>query len=349
MISRFLAAIVVIAAAIAATVLVWPQLFGLQNTWVIAQIVSLRGLGIAATAVLIVLLLILAAVRSLRPLMVSLALVGVLFVLANAGILALRGLDNGSETGEREAASTEGSITVLAWNTMGEVPGVESIAALTLETQADIVALPETTDVTATEVAIALREAGQPMWVVTSSFDLVAKARSTTLLISPNLGDYTVVSEPGSGPPGNTNVLPTVVAVPTNGEGPVIIGAHAVAPIEGQMANWRSDLGWLAERCASGNVIMAGDFNATIDNMAGHGIGEGTLGVCRDAAEQAGAAAIGTWHADWPQLLGAPIDHVFASPNWQVDSFRVVGNQDQAGSDHRPIVAVLSPRGEPTP
>ncbi len=346
MISRLLAAVVVIVAALAATVLAWPQLFGLQNTVGVAQIVSLRGLAIAATGVLIVMLLLLAAVRALRPLMISLVLVGVLFALANTGVLALRGINNGSEAVEREAASAEGSITVLAWNTMGEVPGVESIAALTLETQADIVALPETTDATATEVALALREAGHPMWVVTSSFDLVAKARSTTLLISPSLGDYTVESEPGSGPPGNTNVLPTVVAVPATGQGPVIIGAHAVAPIEGQMANWRSDLSWLAEQCASGNVIMAGDFNATIDNMAGLGVGNGTLGICRDAAEQAGAAGIGTWHADWPQLLGAPIDHVLASPNWRVDSFRVVGDEDQAGSDHRPIVAVLSPRGD---
>src|SRR5690606_27433133 len=139
----------------------------------------------------------LAFVRVLRPLMISLVLVGMLFAAANVAVLALRGIDNGTVAAEQEAASAEGRITVLAWNNLGDAPGMEAIAALALETKADIVALPETTDETATEVAIAMRDAGQPMWVVTSSFDLVAKARSTTLLISPELGDYTVISEPG--------------------------------------------------------------------------------------------------------------------------------------------------------
>ena len=35
--------------------------------------------------------------------------------------------------------------------------------------------------------------------------------------------------------------------------------------------------------------------------------------------------------------------HVLVTPGWQVDAFRVVGEVDGSGSDHRPVVATLSP------
>jgi endonuclease/exonuclease/phosphatase (EEP) superfamily protein YafD len=44
-----------------------------------------------------------------------------------------------------------------------------------------------------------------------------------------------------------------------------------------------------------------------------------------------------------PQVLGSPIDHVLATPDWRVEAFRVLDGYDDAGSDHRPIVATLSP------
>ena len=90
---------------------------------------------------------------------------------------------------------------------------------------------------------------------------------------------------------------------------------------------------------------MAGDFNATVDHFAGRGIDGGDLGRCRDAAVAGRAGGLGTWPTDLPELLGSPIDHVLATPGWQVDGFRVVGALDGAGSDHRPIVATLSPAG----
>jgi endonuclease/exonuclease/phosphatase (EEP) superfamily protein YafD len=183
------------------------------------------------------------------------------------------------------------------------------------------------------------------MWVHTVAFDEVAKARSTTILISPDLGDYEVVSAFVPGPPGNTNTLPSIVAEPVDGDGPRIVAVHAVAPIRWELRNWRSDLDWLAEQCAGENVIMAGDFNATVDHFAGRGTDGGDLGRCRDAAVEAGSGALGTWPTDLPELLGSPIDHVMATPDWRVDTFRVLGDQDDAGSDHRPVVATLSPTG----
>lgn len=323
-------------------VLGWPQLFGLQNTWVAAHAVSLRGVAVAGSALLVgVLLVLLVVIRPLRPVSGGLIVLLLLFGLGNAALLVSRGL--GDPAGTPSLAETTDAVTVLSWNTLGDEPGPAAIARLALDQDADVVTLPETTEATGEAIAKAMRAGGRPMWVHTLAFDQISKARSTTLLISPDLGDYSVSNEAGSGPPGNTNVLPTVVATPVDGAGPTIIAVHAVAPIRFEMSNWRSDLDWLAEQCAGENVIMAGDFNATVDHLSGRETSAGAvLGDCRDAGLSIGAGAVGTWPTFAPALLGSPIDHVLATANWQVQSMRVIESEDDAGSDHRPIVATLS-------
>jgi endonuclease/exonuclease/phosphatase (EEP) superfamily protein YafD len=339
MLPRILGWIVVIGTAAIAALLVWPQGFGLQNQWVAAHVVALRGVAAACGVAAAIVLALLAIPRATRRFGIAMAVVLALFAVGNVAVLAARGMAGS------DAAGDEASVTVLSWNTLGEVPDASTIAGLALDEGADVVVLPETTDPLGEDVAIAMREGGSPMWVHTLAFDDIAKARSTTILISPDLGDYEVISAEAPGPPGNTNTLPTVVADPVDGDGPRIVAVHAVAPIRWELRNWRSDLDWLAEQCAGENVIMAGDFNATVDHFAGRGTDGGDLGRCRDAAVDAGAGAIGTWPTDLPKLLGSPIDHVLATPGWQVDAFRVLGGYDDAGSDHRPVVATLSPAG----
>ncbi|MBC7441051.1 MAG: endonuclease/exonuclease/phosphatase family protein, partial [Ramlibacter sp.] len=339
---RLLTALPVLATAAVLAALGWPQLFGLQNTWVGAHAVSLRGLGAVAAVALAAVLLLFTGIRPLRRLLGALVVLLLLFGAGNAGVLIMRGV--GTRGAPAAAAETTDAVTVLSWNTLGDAPGAAAIAALALGQGADVVTLPETTEETGAAVAEAMKDGGRPMWVHTIAFDQISKARSTTLLISPDLGDYTVANAAGSGPPGNTNVLPTVVAVPADGTGPTIIAVHAVAPIRFEMSNWRSDLDWLATQCAGGNVIMAGDFNATVDHMSGREAATGAvLGRCRDAALATGTGAVGTWPAFAPTLLGAPIDHVLSTPNWRTQSMSVVETKDAAGSDHRPIVATLPP------
>ena len=339
MFPRILAWILVLGTVFVAAVLLWPQGFGLQNQWVAAHVVALRGAAAVLGAVAAVALAVMAIPRPTRTVGLALAVVMALFAAGNVAVIAARG------TGGSDVAGDASSVTVLSWNTLGEVPDAATIADLALEEGADVVVLPETTGPLGEEVAIAMRDGGSPMWVHTVAFDEVAKARSTTILISPDLGDYEVVSAVVPGPPGNTNTLPSIVAEPVDGDGPRIVAVHAVAPIRWELRNWRSDLDWLAEQCAGENVIMAGDFNATIDHFAGRGVDGGDLGRCRDAAVQAGAGGLGTWPTEVPELLGSPIDHVLATPGWEVDAFRVVGELDGAGSDHRPIVATLAPAG----
>ena len=353
MLSSFFRAVVVLATLAFLTVLAWPAIAGLQNAWVVAHAVSFRGLAVAvAIALLALLAIVLLLVRRLRATTALLMVLLVAFGAVNTGILLHRGLGSAAPVAAVAAEPADAAITVLSWNTLGDAPGAGAIADLAIAEEADVLTLPETTEETGVLIAEAMRAAGRPMWVHTVSFDLISKARSTTLLISPDLGDYTVTSAEGSGPPGNTNVLPTVIAAPADGAGPTIIAVHAVAPIRWEMANWRSDLDWLAAQCtgeATGadGVIMAGDFNATIDHFAGRGTSDGTvLGDCRDAAAVAGSGGVGTWPAWAPGLLGAPIDHVLATPDWQVERMSVIGTEDTAGSDHRPVVATLSPAAD---
>ncbi|MRX45396.1 endonuclease/exonuclease/phosphatase family protein [Agromyces kandeliae] len=339
MLPRILGWAIALGTTALAAALLWPQAFGLQNQWIAAHVVALRGIAAAGAGLLAAVLAIALLLGPGRRLMGAVLAILVLFALGNLGILAVRGLSGG------DVIAGADSVTVLSWNTLGEVPDASTIAGLALEQEADVVVLPETTESLGEEVAIAMREGGRPMWVHTQSFDEVAKARSTTILISPELGDYDVVNDPWPGPPGNTNTLPSVVAEPTNGDGPRIVAVHAVAPIRWELRNWRSDLDWLAEQCAGDDVIMAGDFNATVDHFAGRGVDGGDLGRCADAATAGGAGGIGTWPTSLPEILGSPIDHVLATPGWSVDSFRVLDALDDAGSDHRPIVATLSRAG----
>ena len=90
-------------------------------------------------------------------------------------------------------------------------------------------------------------------------------------------------------------------------------------------------------------MILAGDFNSTLDHYTG-------LGSRRRRPRS--LPRRGARHrqrrrrhlADRvPALLGAPIDHVMATPDWQIVGFRVIGSHDGDGSDHRPVLAQLRP------
>lgn len=336
---RFFAAAIVVIVAAALLIAAWPQLFGLERQLGVAQVVSLRGLAalIAGVAVVALLLISLAS-RRMRRLTATLALLLLAFAGVSAAVLATRG-----STPAGFPTKADADLTVLSWNTLGDAPGAAEIAKLALAQHADIVTLPETSVATAKAVKQLMKQAGSPMQVLHVSFDQIAKAHTTSLLISTDLGSYRLDDSHGS-----TKTLPSVVAVPVDGGGPTIVAAHAVAPVPGEMANWRQGLDWLSQRCGSGvDTILAGDFNSTLDHYAGltakTATGEGDLGACHDGARAEGSAGVGTWPTSLPAQLGAPIDHVMASQGWSFVGFRVIGSEDGAGSDHRPIVAQLRP------
>lgn len=333
MIRRLFAAVFILAVAAALLVVAWPQLFGLQRTPLVAHAVSLRALA-ASIAVGLLLLIVVVAMfaRGFRSLAASLSVMLVAFVLINAAVLSTRGFG-----GQPVVEAQAGELTVLTWNTLGPATEPEAIAKLALEVRADIVTLPETTLETATQVAVLMREGGRPMWANTLAYNDDLPAQSTSLLTSTELGQYDYDSLAPS-----TAVLPTMVATPRSGNGPTIVAVHAVAPLPHQFDNWRADLQLLAHFCAGENIIMAGDFNATLDHLTGLGAQPGfALGNCTDAAMQGGSAALGTWPTRLPAILGTPIDHVMATSDWSVTAVQVIQSLDESGSDHRPLVATL--------
>lgn len=333
---RLLGLLITVLSAIAAAVVTWPQFFRLERTFPFAQIVSLRGAVVVACAAVLVLALLACLARPLRGFAASIALIAMLAGGANTGILLMRGTGGGELP-----AKDGGSVRVMTWNTAGAATDAALIAQTAVAMQADVVALPETTIETGEAVAIAMREMGSPMWAHHEEYPGWA-ANSTTLLISPALGDYAVVQSTSDGT-SNTPTVPTVVAMPVSGVGPTIVAAHAVAPRPDDMEHWRESLTWLADQCASENVIMAGDVNATVDNMDRLGLDGADLGRCRDAAIATGTGAVGTWSTAWPALLGTPIDHVLATDAWTATGSVVLGSLDESGSDHRPLVVQLEP------
>ena len=339
MIRRLVALVLVLALAGALLVLLWPQLVEWQRHVVVAQAVALRGVAAVVAAVLVVVLVVVGLVaRGVRPLTSSAAVLLLVFGAVQVGIVGARGIGRDDFT---EPVPTD--VTVLAWNTLGGVPGPERIAQLALEQEADVVSLPETDAGTAAAVVATMAEGGRTMWSHT-----VDGAAPTTILVDTALGEYRpATAEDGTTPLDPTPGMPTVVVVPTSGTGPTFVAAHPISPVPERMDDWRAGLGALADLCSveGADVVVAGDLNATLDHLSGLGSDRGQLGRCRDAALGTANGSVGTWPSSLPPLLASPIDHVLATGQWLPTGFRVVTDLDDAGSDHRPVVAQLSRTG----
>lgn len=342
--ARLFGILVTILFAIAAAVVTWPQFFRLERTLPFAQIISLRGVMVVGFAALGVLFLFLLISRKLRAFAGSMAVLSLLAGAVNAGIMASRGIGS-----DELPEATESSVRVMTWNTAGAATDPQVIAQTAVAFEADIVALPETTIETGEAVALAMRELERPMWAHHETYADRENysdwdANSTTLLISPELGDYSVVDSSVNGM-SNTTTVPSVVAMPVDGTGPTVVAVHAVAPRADAMENWRTDMEWIADQCGSDNVILAGDFNSTLDHMARLGVDGGTLGRCVDAAAETGNGSVATWSTQWPALVGAPIDRIMATDAWRPTGSVVLSSQDLSGSDHRPVIVQYEPAG----
>ncbi len=335
MVRRILAAAITLALAALLLIACWPQLLGLEQAPGVIQVVAMRGIA-ALVAIMLAVLLTLIALLSgpARRFFAGLAVFLLGFSIVTAGVLSIRGFAGGAFQ-----TLADGDLVVLSWNTLGDTPGADRIADLALAQEADVVALPETSLEAGQTVQALLAAGGRPTQLLYLQYDTVSKARSTMLLVSTELGEYRIDEEVGSTP-----TLPSVVAVPVDGSGPTIVAAHPVAPVPGEMRNWRTGLAWLADRCAdpTADVVVAGDLNSTLDHWSAFGSDLG-LASCSDAARAVGAAALGTWPTRMPAVLGSPIDHVLATDAWEVVGFRVIDAEDSSGSDHRPVVAQLRP------
>jgi endonuclease/exonuclease/phosphatase (EEP) superfamily protein YafD len=334
---RLVATLAVLALAAALVLVAWPELLGLQRSPVVALAVSFRGAAaLVAVGGAVVLTAVGFVVHRVRRGLGVLALLLVAFAVAEGGVLVSRGIG-----APDVPVAQQDDVTVLSWNTLGDSVPAPVIARVAKENHATVLTLPETTAARARQVARLLAADGTRYAVFSTSQQAGIASRSTSLLVSTSLGRYRQVTDLG-----DTRGVPSVVADPAAGQNaPRIVAVHTTAPYRPDPVDWRHDLAWAAARCSERNVLIAGDFNATVDHLAGLGTGSGQLRACRDAGLATRNAAVGTWPTSMPELIGTPIDHVLATPNWHVTGFRVLSDEDSAGSDHRPVLARLRPAG----
>ncbi len=323
--------VVLFVGLVLAVIVVWPQGVGIHRLPVIANAIALRGvlaLGVAVAAVLVGALAVLRRRWGMSAaLAISLAAAAVgtgAVVLARSVPLPAQDTRTGDE------------LTVLSWNAYGGGASAEIVAGLIRETGADVVALPETDAFAAARIVRLLAADGVSMHHATIAAAPGGESIPSSLLVSTALGPYARDTAVGSTPG-----LPSAVWRPVEGGGPAIVVAHPMPPLSDVVDQWNAGLEWVAARCTERDVIVAGDLNATLDHFTGLGVDGGAIGGCRDAAAERGRAAAGTWPVRLPISLAAPIDHILAGPAWRVTGFDVRGDMDDAGSDHRPIVATL--------
>ena len=119
-----------------------------------------------------------------------------------------------------------------------------------------------------------------------------------------------------------------------------LINVHTVAPLnESQARRWRAQLDLLAQMRPpeSGALIMAGDFNATLDHAPMDVVVSSGM---RDAFNEAGQGIGATWpQSSGPMLPLMRLDHVLVSDSVVVMSAEVQANP---GSDHRRLAVELA-------
>ncbi|MBF5080312.1 endonuclease/exonuclease/phosphatase family protein [Quadrisphaera sp. INWT6] len=320
---RVLAALV----AAGAVVLFAAPHVGVERWQVIAPALPARGaLAVAASAALVVVLLLLVTrVVRLRlglPLAAALALA----VGLHLPVVLARGV-----VGEPVAAPAAGQLRVLEWNTNGRLTTPDVVAELAVAQHADLVVLPQQALRTDDDYRAAFTAAGQRMVRVNDELP----SEQVAVWASPGLaGRYTAL--PGPDP------RKAVELVPDNASLPTVLALHAPWPVGPGLPGWERDVDWVAARCSTTSpVLVAGDFNASVDDFGGP-----RLGLCADAASLRHSAGVGTWRTGLPPLLAMPIDHVLATPAvGRVTSFTVLSSEDGSGTRHRPTMTVFTPTG----
>lgn len=309
----------------------WPQLLALHRLPVFVHLVAVRGL-LVMVSVSGALVFGIMAWRS-NSWWYGVIMVGALVIVAslNFAIMVSRGFAVHEVRSDRT-----GDLTVFTWNMLRDGPDSGLVADFALKHGVDVLSLSETSPAAAHEIRRLMEDSGRSMQVFMNTFDESSESHSTVLLVSSALGDYAVDASVGS-----TLSVPSVVAKPVDGVGPTLIAAHIAPSRPSMMRSWLDGLSWLAERCRKSNVIVAGDFNATVDHFSGLRESHADIGACRDGAMALGSAGLGTWPSQIPPFMGSPVDHIVAAEQWEFVEFRIVLELDGSGSDHRALLARL--------
>ncbi|GAA4429147.1 hypothetical protein GCM10023169_31110 [Georgenia halophila] len=361
---RIVGWVLVVLVAVAAALTLKPDLAGavvpswgdLSVTFPFSQAIAVRILPAAVFGIIAVIVLVVGLVRKFGfragNHSLVLALVLALVAVGHFWFLWDRGLQNPEELrpdrGVRPAGEGDGTITVVSYNTQVGRTGADGIAGVAEDTGADVIALTETGPELAEQIASFLEGGGESFQVFTSGEGdgeggqgdpegdeqdaEQASVGATALLVSSTLGEYAQAESPAT-------EFGSVRAEPASGVGPVLVVVHAVPPLREQHERWRADLETILELCSDsgpGGLVLAGDFNATLDHAPMQ-----DLGRCADAGVAAEVGGVSTWPTRLPELVGSPIDHVLVDTEaYETTQGRVV---ERGESDHRGLVMRIRP------
>lgn len=315
---------------LAGLVLFLAPLVGWERQQVIAAALPARAGLTAAAVVVLVVTVGLSLWRRSRAVALPLALSLALVVALHAPVVISRGM-----TTEPVAAPAPGQLRVLEWNTNGALVAPDVVARLAAEQQADVVVLPQRAlRVGNHGFRRAFDRAGHPMTRASAPGYRTQMAVFMTAELAPHYR-----YRPGPDPEKSVALIPVPAGDPGAIGLPTIVAVHAPWPVGGTLPGWERDVDWVTDLCSTGSpVIAVGDFNASIDDFAGPWLGE-----CVDAAAQRDGASVGTWPTRLPALLSMPIDHVLLTPDaGTLESFTVLTSQDDSGTRHRPVMAVIT-------
>ncbi|EST38119.1 hypothetical protein N566_09205, partial [Streptomycetaceae bacterium MP113-05] len=117
--------------------------------------------------------------------------------------------------------------------------------------------------------------------------------------------------------------------------------AHPMPPLLRTIGPWERELGRLADYAAghgNGPLVIAGDFNATQDHAAFRAVLDTGL---QDVARLEGRSRTPTWPTQTAPPLGAQIDHVLVSEDFDTHGVTFF---DLPRSDHRAVLADIAVR-----
>ena len=298
-----------------------PDLLGLDRFSPFAQLVAFRTASLVLLLVLAVAATVVAVVRR-RGWTLAVGLLVV--VVVTAGLVLPRALPL-VDAPAPDAPGTR-TLTVLSFNTYEGGADVDALAELIRATRPDLIALPESAGRFSAKLAPLV-----PGYRFVPSQERGRDVNGVTAAVRSDLGAVSVQVDR------STTNLPSV-ELSGGGLGTVrFVAFHSVAPKPGDVAGWRSDLGTLDRFCATptaGPVIVAGDFNATLD----HSVFRDAIRGCTDAADATGEGLTPTWPTWLPRWLGPQIDHVIVSGGITAETFSVHPVPD---SDHRAVLTRL--------
>lgn len=230
--------------------------------------------------------------------------------------------------GPRVAPDGSVPLRIVSANVLLDNTELPALAGELLATDADVIVLAEVTPEHLDSLA------ASPLWAAYPYRALDALAGFHGSAIFSRL-------EITSGGPIDVAGSPMLEATIQSPAGLVrIIDVHTLAPIDARnVVSWRAQLAELAQVAANegGPLVLAGDFNATLDHAPLQRLVATGL---RDAFLEAGSGYGATWPR-WDGLLPPlmRLDHVLVSSQISVVA---VTTQTSVGSDHRRLLVDLA-------